>query len=612
MEFGAADVDVVDVQDVYDEFAFGAHGPDAIRDFLNYAYTNWANPKPKYVLLVGDGTADPRNYLGGGNLDFIPTIFANAQFSPEPPSDDTLADFNGDGRPELAVGRLPVGTASQTSTMANKIVNYATTPTRPKTALLVSDNNDRNDYLFRSFSVDLQTSSLDPNGVASTRVNRSDKSSNLPPNIANPAFSDGGGTPSNWTGGGGATITRDTSTPDHTPGSTPPNASARLEETATGGELVADCALAPSTPGSPTPPLADSPDTWEGSYWYIAASGSNATEIRGLIDFYSTSNCTGAPVASFNVGQAVVANGTWQSSSLGLFDAPATTQSVRFRLRVNCTSCASPNVAVNFDDTVLKASDADVRDTEVLPQVNSGPLIVNWFGHGVVNAWAGSPNLFGTANVPGLTNSATLSLYLMMTCQNAYFVLPTFSSLGEGLLRATGGAVAVWGSSGDTVPTDQVKAAKLATDELLRPGSTRRLGDALLFAKSHPTITDIDVLHTWTLLGDPTTKLNIFSPTAVTVRSFTAARAARGVALRWRTVSEADVLGFNVYRFTGGKKVKLNRGLVAAKRSRTTQGASYRLVDRLAPAGSSTYRLEIVGPSGKRSWAATAALRAAK
>jgi hypothetical protein len=98
-----------------------------------------------------------------------------------------------------------------------------------------------------------------------------------------------------------------------------------------------------------------------------------------------------------------------------------------------------------------------------------------------------------------------------MTCQNAYFAGADFSSIGEALLLATNGgqgvgAVAVWGSSGDTIPFDQVAAAKVATSQLFGV-SPARLGDAMLAAKN--SISDPDVLHTWTLLGDPTMKLRI-------------------------------------------------------------------------------------------------------
>jgi len=94
----------------------------------------------------------------------------------------------------------------------------------------------------------------------------------------------------------------------------------------------------------------------------------------------------------------------------------------------------------------------------------------------------------------------------MMTCQTGYFVATTFNGLGETLLLAANAAVAIWGSTGDTVPFDQVAAAKVATNELF--GATpKRLGDAMVDAKN--AINDTDVMHTWALLGDPTMKLRI-------------------------------------------------------------------------------------------------------
>ncbi len=48
----------VDVLDIYDEFSYGKVDPQAIRDFLTYAYFNWnqGGQKPRYVLLGGRWT----------------------------------------------------------------------------------------------------------------------------------------------------------------------------------------------------------------------------------------------------------------------------------------------------------------------------------------------------------------------------------------------------------------------------------------------------------------------------------------------------------------------------------------------------------------------------
>jgi hypothetical protein len=117
-----------------------------------------------------------------------------------------------------------------------------------------------------------------------------------------------------------------------------------------------------------------------------------------------------------------------------------------------------------------------------------------------------------------------------------------------------------------------------------------------LFTRSHGMLA-------WAL---PLTNL----PTAVRLVSFTASPAAKGIAIGWRTASERDTAGYVVWRYAKGARVKVNRTLVAAKTS-GIGAASYRVVDRTArPGVAYTYRLQSVGLDGRRSWRATATVRA--
>ncbi|MEK6325171.1 MAG: C25 family cysteine peptidase [Acidobacteriota bacterium] len=65
-------VALIDIEDIYDEFSFGQKSPYAVKDFLAYANSNWKK-KPRFVLLAGDASLDPKNYLGFGDLDLVPT-----------------------------------------------------------------------------------------------------------------------------------------------------------------------------------------------------------------------------------------------------------------------------------------------------------------------------------------------------------------------------------------------------------------------------------------------------------------------------------------------------------------------------------------------------------
>jgi hypothetical protein len=98
-------------------------------------------------------------------------------------------------------------------------------------------------------------------------------------------------------------------------------------------------------------------------------------------------------------------------------------------------------------------------------------------------------------------------------------------------------------------------------------------------------------------------------PTAVNVLAFNA-RSGRGTAtLTWRTASEVEALGFNVWRSSRRHTVKLNPAVVRAKASGHASGASYRLVDRNLRPGTYRYRLQVVGLDGRRSWRGSAVVR---
>lgn len=95
--------------------------------------------------------------------------------------------------------------------------------------------------------------------------------------------------------------------------------------------------------------------------------------------------------------------------------------------------------------------------------------------------------------------------------------------------------------------------------------------------------------------------------TAVTLASASATRTRRGVAVRWRTGSETQVLGFNVYREQAGRRVRLNRTLIASGSS--LSGREYVFADRSAPAGRLHYWLQTVSLDGTKSWRGPLAVR---
>jgi hypothetical protein len=72
----------------------------------------------------------------------------------------------------------------------------------------------------------------------------------------------------------------------------------------------------------------------------------------------------------------------------------------------------------------------------------------------------------------------------------------------------------------------------------------------------------------------------------------------------------ALIAGFNVYRFSAGKKLRVNRAMIPVERS-STGDRIYRVLDTHVRAGVSyTYRLQLVKLDGSRSWYGSSSLTA--
>lgn len=139
--------------------------------------------------------------------------------------------------------------------------------------------------------------------------------------------------------------------------------------------------------------------------------------------------------------------------------------------------------------------------SELLTAINRGQKVVNYTGHGSLEQWRG--DLLTSPDAAGLTNRDRLSIFIMMTCLNGYFTDPVVEALAESLLKSSGGAVAVWASTGMTDPGGQAVMNQEMYRQMFTSGI--RLGDAALGAKSH--IKDYDLRRTWVLFGDPTTRI---------------------------------------------------------------------------------------------------------
>lgn len=150
-------VRLVDVQQVYDQFAYGRASVEAIREFLAYAYAHWQSPRLEYVLLVGDGTYDPKGYLSTSAATYIPPFLEMVDpMLGETAADNRFVTIVGDDLiPDLFLGRFPVNRVEEAEMMVNKTIAYETQEIVDewnRNVLFVTDNLDGGGGAFYNFS----------------------------------------------------------------------------------------------------------------------------------------------------------------------------------------------------------------------------------------------------------------------------------------------------------------------------------------------------------------------------------------------------------------------------------------------------------------------------
>lgn len=119
---------VASTQEIYNEFNGGVTDPNAMRNFIRFAFTNWS-VKPAYVLLLGDGHYDYVNHATKERI-IVPVHETenSTNLIDSYVTDDFFVQVVGnDSRVDLAIGRLPVQNMSEANDAVDKIIRYEST-----------------------------------------------------------------------------------------------------------------------------------------------------------------------------------------------------------------------------------------------------------------------------------------------------------------------------------------------------------------------------------------------------------------------------------------------------------------------------------------------------
>ena len=111
-------VKVVELQQIYSEFPDSSE-PYSIRDFISYTLTYWNDPKPRYVLLVG-------------NSELLPDYKVPSRFADTTHYEDSVAidewysvnSYQSDTKPDIELGRLPVNNEQELNNIIDKTIYF--------------------------------------------------------------------------------------------------------------------------------------------------------------------------------------------------------------------------------------------------------------------------------------------------------------------------------------------------------------------------------------------------------------------------------------------------------------------------------------------------------
>lgn len=148
-------VEVVNIEDVFDEFSYGSTSTAGMTAFFQYAKNNWQTA-PNYILLIGDATYDFRGYENRPFDNFVPSKRVDTLYE-ETGSDEALSDFNNDGLSEIAIGRIPVRNAATVTHVLNKTMTFESTVANAMSRGATFAFDEPNGYDFEELSHDLAT-----------------------------------------------------------------------------------------------------------------------------------------------------------------------------------------------------------------------------------------------------------------------------------------------------------------------------------------------------------------------------------------------------------------------------------------------------------------------
>jgi hypothetical protein len=113
-------VAVVDVERAYDALSGGFTEAQAVRELVRRTA---GSGRLRYVVLLGDDSFDPDDRAGLGVRTYVPSLMGWDYTFGRVASENLYADTNGDGAPDVAIGRLPAQTLEEAELLVSRVAD---------------------------------------------------------------------------------------------------------------------------------------------------------------------------------------------------------------------------------------------------------------------------------------------------------------------------------------------------------------------------------------------------------------------------------------------------------------------------------------------------------
>ncbi|WP_372746105.1 type IX secretion system sortase PorU [Lutibacter sp.] len=146
-------------------------------------------------------------------------------------------------------------------------------------------------------------------------------------------------------------------------------------------------------------------------------------------------------------------------------------------------------------------------NTDIVNTIESGTVMVNYFGHGGENGWA-SESVFNVSEIKELTNEYKLPLFVTVTCEFSRFDNPGHSTAGEYLLwNSEGGASSLISTTREIyISVGQSFNEALVKNLLNFSGEDNTIAEALMKTKNSFSTSQRYFIY---MIGDPAMKMKL-------------------------------------------------------------------------------------------------------